>query len=91
MKGSIIGENVEKGRGGEWWKWMVNEFSSSSSFILSNHIWHGIWGPLSDNTIEYKQGQRYRYTQLIQTFLNIVSRGELCYSLDNWLINCICN
>ena len=34
--------------------------SSSSSFILSNHIWHGIWGTLSDNTIEYKQVQRYR-------------------------------
>ena len=40
-------------------------FSFSFSFILSNHIWHGIWGTLNDNKIEYKQGQRYRYTQLI--------------------------
>ena len=36
-----------------------------SSFILSNHIWLGIWGTLNDNTIEYKQCQRYGYMQLI--------------------------
>ena len=37
-------------------------------FIYSlKPLWHGIWGTLSDNInkIEYKQGQRYRYTQLI--------------------------
>ena len=35
-------------------------------FIYSlKPLWHGIWGTLSDNKIEYKHGQRYRYTQLI--------------------------
>ena len=49
MKGSIMGENVEREGG-----WMMEM--------------NGKW-----------------------VLKNIISRVELCYSLDNWLINCTCN